>query len=174
MKIDRRNLDLPAIGEPAPPPERRPTRALRARSLRCHQSASNPSAGVCRRPHRRAAARASAINKDWKFCRIAVRNRPQFAALTFTYAGWDNYVRGLGRLSGKWGHPMINVESYREYAADCLRRAENEGTPEDKNILLNLALAWVRLAQQTRTIGEAESAAAPANEAPPESSELAS
>jgi hypothetical protein len=69
---------------------------------------------------------------------------------------------------------MINIESYREYAADCLRRAENEESPEDKNILLNLALAWVRLAQQTRTIGEGAGIAAPSDETPPEQSEVAS
>jgi hypothetical protein len=68
---------------------------------------------------------------------------------------------------------MMNVESYREYAADCLRRAENEDTPEDKNILLNLALAWVRLAQQTRTMSEGEGAAPPPDE-PPQKPELAS
>lgn len=71
-----------------------------------------------------------------------------------------------------WGRPMMNIESYSEYAADCLRRAENEDTPEDKNILLNLALAWVRLAQQTRAIGQAEGAAVPPDE-PPQEPEVA-
>jgi hypothetical protein len=45
---------------------------------------------------------------------------------------------------------MIDVESYRQNAADCLRQAEGEDAPEDKNILLNVALAWVRLAQQVQ------------------------
>jgi hypothetical protein len=48
---------------------------------------------------------------------------------------------------------MIDVESYRQNAADCLRQAEGETEPEDKNILLNVALAWVRLAQQVQDIG---------------------
>jgi hypothetical protein len=45
---------------------------------------------------------------------------------------------------------MIDVESYRQNAADCLRQAEGEDAPEDKNILLNVALAWVRLAKQVQ------------------------
>ncbi|MBM3530775.1 MAG: hypothetical protein FJX62_22075 [Alphaproteobacteria bacterium] len=48
----------------------------------------------------------------------------------------------------------MNVEHYRDYAADCILKAEIESTPEDKNLLLNVALAWVRLAQQTQTLGE--------------------
>jgi len=41
---------------------------------------------------------------------------------------------------------MMNVESYRQYAADCVRQAQNEPTAEDRNIVLNVALAWLRLA----------------------------
>jgi hypothetical protein len=48
---------------------------------------------------------------------------------------------------------MINVESYRQNAADCLRQAEAQAEPEDKNLLLNVALAWVRLAHQVREVG---------------------
>ena len=48
---------------------------------------------------------------------------------------------------------MIDVESYRQNATDCLRQAESESAPEDKNILLNVALAWVRLAQQVQEVG---------------------
>jgi hypothetical protein len=47
---------------------------------------------------------------------------------------------------------MMNVESYRQYAADCVRKAQGEETPEDRNILLNVALAWLRLARQTETM----------------------
>ncbi len=47
---------------------------------------------------------------------------------------------------------MMNVESYRRYAADCVRQAQGEETPEDRNILLNVALAWLRLARQTEAI----------------------
>jgi threonine dehydrogenase-like Zn-dependent dehydrogenase len=49
---------------------------------------------------------------------------------------------------------MMNVETYREHAADCLRQAEAEAAPEDKNILLNVALAWVRLAHQVQEVGQ--------------------
>jgi hypothetical protein len=45
---------------------------------------------------------------------------------------------------------MMDVESYRQNAADCLRQAEAEAEPDDKNILLNVALAWVRLAHQVQ------------------------
>ena len=37
----------------------------------------------------------------------------------------------------------MNVETYREHAAECLRQAEAEAAPEDKNILLNVALVQV-------------------------------
>jgi len=51
---------------------------------------------------------------------------------------------------------MIDVESYRRNAADCVRQAQGEADPADRNILLNVALAWLRLAQQTTAL-EAES-----------------
>lgn len=47
---------------------------------------------------------------------------------------------------------MMNVDSYRQYAADCVRQAQSEPTPEDRNIVLNIALAWLRLAQQTEAL----------------------
>ena len=43
---------------------------------------------------------------------------------------------------------MDSITQYRDYAADCVRRAQVEETVEDRTILLNVALAWVRLAQQ--------------------------
>jgi hypothetical protein len=43
----------------------------------------------------------------------------------------------------------MNIDRYREYAADCVRQAQSEDTPEDRTIMLNVALAWLRLAQQT-------------------------
>lgn len=49
---------------------------------------------------------------------------------------------------------MMNVESYRQYAADCVRQAQNEPTAEDRNIVLNVALAWLRLARQTEMMKE--------------------
>jgi hypothetical protein len=48
---------------------------------------------------------------------------------------------------------MMNVESYHQYAVDCVRKAQREEAPGDRDILLNVALAWVRLAQQTETLG---------------------
>jgi hypothetical protein len=48
----------------------------------------------------------------------------------------------------------LREDSYREYAAECVRLAESEAAPEDKNILLNVALAWVRLAHQTRSLAD--------------------
>ena len=49
----------------------------------------------------------------------------------------------------------MNVESYHQYAVDCVRKAQREEAPGDRDILLNVALAWVRLAQQTETLGAA-------------------
>ena len=45
---------------------------------------------------------------------------------------------------------MGRSENFKQYAADCMRQAEGEQRPEDKTILLNVALAWVRLAQQSQ------------------------
>jgi len=47
---------------------------------------------------------------------------------------------------------MMNVESYREFAVDCVRQAQSEPTPEDRIIVLNMALAWLRLARLTETL----------------------
>jgi len=47
------------------------------------------------------------------------------------------------------GTAMSSVSRYRQYAAECVRQAQSEDTPEDKTIMLNVALAWLRLAQQT-------------------------
>lgn len=47
---------------------------------------------------------------------------------------------------------MSNNDTYRQYAADCMRLAESETSPEAKNVMLNMALAWVRLAQQKRAL----------------------
>lgn len=60
---------------------------------------------------------------------------------------------------------MGRMEDFRQYAADCVRQAEGEQSAEDKNILLNMALAWVRLAQQSqiaRSIETDESGLSPA------------
>jgi hypothetical protein len=49
---------------------------------------------------------------------------------------------------------MGRYENFRQYAADCVRRAETEQKLEDKTLLLNLALAWIRLAQQSQAASE--------------------
>ena len=52
---------------------------------------------------------------------------------------------------------MVSVTRYRQYAADCVRQAQDEATPEDQTIMLNVALAWLRLAQQAEARHETES-----------------
>jgi hypothetical protein len=51
---------------------------------------------------------------------------------------------------------MSSVSRYRQYAAECVRQAQSENTPEDKTIMLNVALAWLRLAQQTEAVQQDE------------------
>jgi hypothetical protein len=46
---------------------------------------------------------------------------------------------------------MSSVTRYRQYAADCIRQAQSEDS-EDKTIMLNVALAWLRLAQQAEAL----------------------
>jgi hypothetical protein len=60
---------------------------------------------------------------------------------------------------------MGRPENFRQYAAECVAQAEGQQAPEDKNILLNMALAWVRLAQQTQTIGSPPTDGDPASPA---------
>lgn len=59
---------------------------------------------------------------------------------------------------------MMNLEDYRQCAVECLHRAESEVQPEDKNILLNIALAWVRLAHQSQSVGIVPDAEPPADD----------
>ena len=47
---------------------------------------------------------------------------------------------------------MSIQDTYQKYAADCMRLAENESSPEARNLMLNMALAWARLAQQKQAI----------------------
>jgi hypothetical protein len=49
---------------------------------------------------------------------------------------------------------MGRIESFKQYAADCVSRAEAEQSAEDKAIMLNMALAWVRLARQSQDAAE--------------------
>jgi hypothetical protein len=52
---------------------------------------------------------------------------------------------------------MTTVESYHQYAADCMQQARNEKSQADKAILLNVALAWMRLARQTEALANVAS-----------------
>ena len=60
---------------------------------------------------------------------------------------------------------MMNVESYHEFAADCVRQAQNEPTPEDRNMVLNMALAWLRLARLTETLKDETAPEVPSDDA---------
>jgi hypothetical protein len=51
---------------------------------------------------------------------------------------------------------MSSISQYREYAADCVRQARSEDSADDKTIMLNVALAWLRLAQQTEALQETD------------------
>lgn len=50
---------------------------------------------------------------------------------------------------------MNSTSSYQDYAADCLRLAEREASPEAKTVMLNMALCWVRLAEQKQALAPA-------------------
>lgn len=54
---------------------------------------------------------------------------------------------------------MSSVTRYQQYAADCVQQAQSEDTPDHKTIMLNVALAWLRLARQVE--------AGPQDESPP-------
>ena len=63
---------------------------------------------------------------------------------------------GLGACTSVMGTVMVSVTRYRQYAADCVRQAQGEEAAEDKTIMLNVALAWLRLAQQAEARNGAE------------------
>ena len=48
---------------------------------------------------------------------------------------------------------MSTAEKFREYAAECVQKASATENAEEKNLHLNMALAWIRLAQQSEGIG---------------------
>jgi hypothetical protein len=52
------------------------------------------------------------------------------------------------------GTSMVSVTRYRQYAADCVQQAQGQDSADDKSILLNMALAWLRLAQQVEVLNE--------------------
>jgi hypothetical protein len=47
---------------------------------------------------------------------------------------------------------MSTAEKFKDYASDCVRKAGEAGTPEDKTLMLNMGLAWLRLAQQVEAL----------------------
>ncbi len=49
---------------------------------------------------------------------------------------------------------MSKVEDYRQYAAACLQLAQAVSTPEDKALLLEMAMLWLRLAQRAEAAEE--------------------
>jgi hypothetical protein len=44
---------------------------------------------------------------------------------------------------------MFRAEKYRQYAADCLHVARSLGTLQDRTVLVEMAAAWLRLAERT-------------------------
>lgn len=47
---------------------------------------------------------------------------------------------------------MGTAEKFKDYASECVRKAGEAPTPEDKTLMLNMGLAWLRLAQQVEEI----------------------
>ncbi len=47
-----------------------------------------------------------------------------------------------------------SVTRYRRYAADCVDQAQSEDSTDERNIMLNVALAWLRLAQQAEALNQ--------------------
>jgi hypothetical protein len=46
---------------------------------------------------------------------------------------------------------MGRAEDYRRYAAECLRIAQTISSPGEKNVLLQMAETWRRLASQVES-----------------------
>jgi hypothetical protein len=43
---------------------------------------------------------------------------------------------------------LTMAENYRQHAADCLRLAQSVSTPGDRTVLVEMAAAWLRLAER--------------------------
>lgn len=51
--------------------------------------------------------------------------------------------------AGRGSRPgMVRAERYRRYAAECVRLARKADTPAEKDLLLQMAEHWRRLAQR--------------------------
>src|SRR5262245_46518506 len=72
------------------------------------------------------------------------RRSPQFLA---------NLDVGMDAVTG--GIPVSRSVDFRDHVADCLRMAEQAQTQTHKALLLDLAQAWVLLAEQAKHVGVA-------------------
>jgi hypothetical protein len=52
------------------------------------------------------------------------------------------------------GLVAVTAEEYQQRAADCLRVAQQMTNPANKALLLEMAQAWARLAEQAQTHGK--------------------
>jgi len=52
---------------------------------------------------------------------------------------------------GMWGGVAVRFEYYRENARECLRLANTTSDPGSKATLIDMALAWRRLADQAES-----------------------
>jgi hypothetical protein len=43
---------------------------------------------------------------------------------------------------------LTRAENYRQHAADCLRLAQSVSTAGDRTVLVEMAAAWLRLAER--------------------------
>ena len=49
---------------------------------------------------------------------------------------------------------MGKAQDYRRYAAQCISLAQQAQAPEDKNALLSMASAWLRLAEHAERMSD--------------------
>jgi hypothetical protein len=87
-------------------------------------------------------------------CRNPVRNRPHLPVSIGIGRGAEP---GCVMCMREEACVMIDIKSYQQNAADCMIKAQQEATPEDQNILLNIALAWLRLEQQIEAMNQTDS-----------------
>jgi len=55
------------------------------------------------------------------------------------------------------GSGMSSFDRYREFAAECLRVAQQCSNPDDKALLLEMAEVWRRMAERARKAADAKS-----------------
>ena len=48
------------------------------------------------------------------------------------------------------GHPVNKPDYYRQYALECLRLANDTNEPSTKAVLIDMAQAWIKLAEQAQ------------------------